>query len=806
MIRNILYTFVFILLISSVGSGQTLKQYIRAADEAFDKGDYYSALRYNLKALEFNSENLERLWFAAESARRFNTYTKAEAFYSTIISLDKNDKYKSAKYYLATMQLYQGKYTEAKASYERYLTENKDEDTELTAKAEKGLASLEWISMNDTLTGKGTQVNKLGEEINSIYTDFAPIRIEDKLFYSSNRFVDSTENCCPKNLYGKIISIKNGIPDTTINTLNVSLRHTAHTAANFAKNKVFYTICENKDSNKIRCDIYYRDFNNLNISKAQKLPNHINLSGFTNTQPSLGRDRTSGREILYWVSDRPGGIGGLDIWYAYLLNDTSFSEAQNLKEINTKEDDITPFFHSTTSELYFSSNGRIGYGGFDIYKVILTDKSPPNVLNLGSPINSSYNDMYFSLDDEGKQGLLSSNRKGSFYIDELQEACCNDIYDISMQPPVLKLLVKIVDKKTLAVLPGSKVQLINKTDPLSLPNQYTTSGKGDVLLDISRNTDYEILGENMGYFPTKETVTTYGLDKSQIIEKTIYLDRNVLTLHAFTFDKETQKELVQSKITLSDLTDKTIDSSYNDRANDFHFVIKKGHSFLITAERDGYITESMEFSTEINMEDSIRKDLYLVPKPLPELIPIALYFDNDQPDIKSNKKTTTKSYGETYTTYYNRRDQYKTEWIKDLPSEVQTAYASKYDAFFEDSIKGNYKKFTFFLDQMVSQLQAGYKVELILKGYASPRAETSYNKLLSERRINSIENEVLRFRNGIIKPFLDTKHLSFTHEPFGEEKSKQGISDDLVNQRLSVFSIEASQERRVEIINVILKN
>ena len=107
---------------------------------------------------------------------------------------------------------------------------------------------------------------------------------------------------------------------------------------------------------------------------------------------------------------------------------------------------------------------------------------------------------------------------------------------------------------------------------------------------------------------------------------------------------------------------------------------------------------------------------------------------------------------------------------------------------------------------MVGQLQAGYTIELILKGYASPRAETRYNKLLSERRINSIENEILRFRNGIFKSFADTKRLSFTHEPFGEEKSKQGISDDLINQRLSVYSIDASQERRVEIINVILKN
>lgn len=806
MIRNIFSTLLLILLISSVGSGQTLKQYIRAADDAYDKGDYYSALRYNLKALEFNSENIERLWYAAESARRFNTYTKAEELYTAVLGLDKSDKYKSAKYYVASMQQFQGKYIVAKESYERYLTENKDEDADLTAKAEKALASLEWIRMNDTLTPKGTQINKFGEEINSMYTDFAPVRIEDKLFYSSNRFVDSTENCCPKNLFGRVISVKNGIPDTNFNSLNVSLKHTAHTATNFEKNKIFYTICENKESNKIRCDLYYRDYKNVNNSRAVKLPNHINLPGFTNTQPTLGRDRNSGKEILYWVSDRPGGMGALDIWYSQILNDTSFSEALNLKEINTAEDDITPFFHSTTGELYFSTNGRLGYGGFDIYKVILTDQSPLNVLNLGSPINSSYNDMYFSLDDDGKKGLLSSNRKGSFYIDELQEACCNDIYDLILEPPVLKLLVKIVDKKTNAVLPGSKVQLINKTDPASLPNQYVTSGNGDVLLDISRNTNYEILAENAGYFPNKETVSTYGLDKSQIIEKTIYLDRNVLTLHAFTFDKETQKELAQTKIILSDLTDNTMDSSYNDKANDFHFVIKKGHSFLITAEKEGYIPESMEFSTANSTEDSIRKDLYLAPKPLPDLIPIALYFDNDQPDIKSKKKTTNKTYGETFTTYYNRRDQYKTEWIKDLPSAVQTEYASKYDAFFEDSIKGNYEKFTFFLDQMVSQLKAGYKIELILKGYASPRAETSYNKLLSERRINSIENEVLRFRNGIIKSFLDTKHLSFTHEPFGEEKSKQGISDDLINQRLSVFSIEASQERRVEIINVILKN
>lgn len=806
MYRNIFNTLLFILFISTVGSGQTLKQYIRAADDAYNTGDYYSSLRYNLKALEFNNQDLEVLWRAAESARKFNSYTKAEEFYSTILSLDKNDKYKSAKYYLALVQQFQGKYTEAGNSYQQYLTENKDEDASLTEKAEKGLASLEWIKTNDTLTLAGTQVTKLGEDVNTVYTDFAPVRIDDKLFYSSNRFIDSNETCCPKHEYGNIIAIKDGIQDTNIHRLNVSLKHTAHTAVNYTKNKLYYTICENTDSNKIRCDIYYRDFKNLTTTKAQKLPQPINMSGYTNTQPSIGRERATGKEILFWASNRPGGAGGMDIWYSYLQNDTSFSDIINLKEINTPEDDITPFYHSSTSELYFSTNGRLGYGGFDIYKVTLTDKSPPNVTNVGAPINSSYNDIYFSLDDEGKKGLLSSNRKGSFYVDELQEACCNDIFDISIQPPVLKLHVTVLDKNSKLLLPGSTVKLINKTDLSALPNTYSTSEKGDVLLDIIPNTDYEIQAENPGYFPNTETCSTYGLNKSQTIDKAIFLDRNVLTLHAFTFDKETQKELAQTKITLLDLTDKTKDTSYNNKSNDFHFVIRKGHSFRITAEKDGYIDESIEFTTENTTEDSIRKDLFLAPKPLPELIPIALYFDNDQPDVKSNKKTTAKSYGETYTAYYNRRDEYKGQWIKGLPSEVQTKYATRYDDFFEDSIKGNYDKFTFFLDQMVGQLQAGYTIELILKGYASPRAETRYNKLLSERRINSIENEILRFRNGIFKSFADTKRLSFTHEPFGEEKSKQGISDDLINQRLSVYSIDASQERRVEIINVILKN
>lgn len=805
--RSFFLLLVLFQLFYSLSFGQTLKQYNRATQEAFNKGDYYTALKYGLKALQFEGDSLDRLWIAAESARRFNSYSKAEELYTTIVTLDKKDQYTSAKFYKASMQEFQGKYSEAKKSYEMYLVENKGDDAYLTAKAEKGLASIDWINLNSNSVPEGTRVNRLGDDINSVYTDFAPVKIDDKLYYSSNRFATPKDSSsCSPPLFGNMIAVKNGVQDESLKSINVPFKHTANTAINVKKNRMYYTICENIDSNKIRCDLYYRDYNNSGYSIAKKLPDHINLSGYTNTQPSIGRDKISGKQILYWVSDRPGGKGKLDIWYSHLINDSTFSEAINLKEINTAEDDITPFIHSSTGELYFSSDGRLGYGGFDIYKVIPQNNSWSEAENLGTPINSSYNDIYFTLDNEGKKGLLSSNRKGSLYLDELQEACCNDIYDISIQPPHIKLNVKALDKKTMMLLPDTKVKIINKTDPSQKTDDYVTNENGEVLLDIARNTEYNIISNKTGYYEDTVFFSTYGVNKSQTIEKKIFLDRAVVMLHAFTFDKSTQKALPQTKVKLIDLTDNSIDSSFNNTANDFHFVIKKGHSYQTTAEKDGYNKVIEEINTTNISEDNIRKDLYLEPKTLPELIPIALYFDNDQPDIRSNEKSTKKTYSETFSNYYRRKEEFKRKWDSGINSDSQSEYNAKYDSFFEDTVKGNYEKFTFFLDQLINRLQEGTKYELVLKGYASPRAESPYNKHLSDRRISSVENGILKYRNGILKSFNKSQQLVFIHEPYGEEKSNPGVSDDLFNQRLSIYSIEASRERKVEIINIILKN
>lgn len=100
-----------------------------------------------------------------------------------------------------------------------------------------------------------------------------------------------------------------------------------------------------------------------------KLPDYINLTSSTQTQPNIGYNKLNNKEVLYFVSDRAGGKGGLDLWYSIIDANGNFSEPMNLAGLNTVQDDVTPFYHIPTNTLFYSSKGHLGLGGFDIYQV-----------------------------------------------------------------------------------------------------------------------------------------------------------------------------------------------------------------------------------------------------------------------------------------------------------------------------------------------------------------------------------------------------------------------------------------------------
>ena len=108
-----------------------------------------------------------------------------------------------------------------------------------------------------------------------------------------------------------------------------------------------------------------------------------------------------------------------------------FSQPFNLN-INTEGDDLSPFFHNESQTLYFSSDGRQTLGGFDVFKAAKKDQNWSEPEHMPVPVNSSYDDAYYVLNEGGTGGYLASKRLGSSYLDKFSEACCFDVYSFGI--------------------------------------------------------------------------------------------------------------------------------------------------------------------------------------------------------------------------------------------------------------------------------------------------------------------------------------------------------------------------------------
>jgi len=158
------------------------------------------------------------------------------------------------------------------------------------------------------------------------------------------------------------------------------------------------------------CDIYVSVIEEGKWQTPVRLPNTINTH-YWESQPSISADGN----MLFFVSNRPGGAGMHDIYWSRKDPVTGeWLPAENLSRINTSESEFSPFIHPDGKTLYFSSNGRIDcYGGYDIYKTVFENGvwSPP--VNIGAIFNSEEDDKYFVLSPNGEYAYFSSNREGS---------------------------------------------------------------------------------------------------------------------------------------------------------------------------------------------------------------------------------------------------------------------------------------------------------------------------------------------------------------------------------------------------------
>ena len=173
-------------------------------------------------------------------------------------------------------------------------------------------------------------------------------------------------------------------------------------------------------------------------------------------------------------------------------------------------------------------------------------------------------------------------------------------------------------------------------------------------------------------------------------------------------------------------------------------------------------------------------------------LPLNLYFHNDEPDCCTMNKNTLKSYKDAYVSYYKLKKVYENN-------------NSSTSTFFSNILQSNFNKLNKIAEALLSDLKKGRVLEITIKGFASPLYFNDYNLNLSQRRISSFVNYLKEYKNGVFRSYIESRSLIITDLPLGETNSSNSISDNPKDKKNSIYSIEAMLERKIEIVDIILK-
>ena len=201
--------------------------------------------------------------------------------------------------------------------------------------------------------------------------------------------------------------------------------------------------------------------------------------------------------------------------------------------------------------------------------------------------------------------------------------------------------------------------------------------------------------------------------------------------------------------------------------------------------------------------DVVRDTLFLTPF---NGLPLPLYFNNDRPNPNSTKVVATETYDKSYKDYYGQKRNFISQYTQLLAKNGSVPMAiNEMQQFFDTDIKVGFEKLTGYVSIMKTYLKKGKHIEIVIEGYASPLANASYNEYLTSRRINSVVKFLSSYSSGSLSKYIKNGQLDLRIKPLGESESASNVSDDNNDPVRSIYSLEASKERRVVIKDILIK-
>jgi len=494
----------FLLLFFPLVSFGQAKNYRALADTAFNRHEYYTAAYYykhiadgttdepkssvprssavkkiSSKKAETNQYIIYRL---AESYRLYKDYTDATIWYAQLAKEAPTAQYPLIPLWYGICLQANGKYNEALVQLKQFA--DNAPDPQYAALAKKEIISCEY-ALKQLEHPRAVDVSAL-VFLNKDQGDYALTVNLGRYWFTSSRLVDK-DKFYTNRVYSSAILDSTKALATNFNAFDKEGQIEYATSALDGTGTRMYLTRWYKKNGKTVSAIYFSQLINSVWQQPVRLNNTVNAEGYNSKHPFVSAD---GRR-LFFASDRPGGEGGDDIWESNLDDAGQPKTVSNLGDaVNTAYDEQSPYYDRADKVLFFSSNGFTGMGGFDVYRSEGDFGRWSAPVNLGYPVNSSKDDLYYSLDPTNPNKFYLSSARGS--------DCCLSLF--TGQYKFLYISGRVIDCRTNGGMAGARVILKDPDVKMGLAVKVTDA-KGDYVFQVKEKLPrYKLEISQKGYF------------------------------------------------------------------------------------------------------------------------------------------------------------------------------------------------------------------------------------------------------------------------------------------------------------------
>jgi len=482
-------------------SNKALKVYNEGLN-AYDFIDYPRAESNFKEAISIDKNFFEAYIMLGDLYTKQRKYIEAAKNYRVAVKLD-SLFFKPVFFTLANAELMSGDYSNALEHYKVYLAQDG-----MSAKnrivAGKNLKNCEFA-----ITAIKSPVlfnpESVGPSINSPDDEYWPSLTADgqKMMFTRQQAPGKQSEYGPSQEDFFISLLSNNLWQKSVNAgtpLNTSQNEGAQSLSSNG-NYMYFTACDRPGAFG-SCDIYFSSYSDGKWSEPSNVGSPVNTKSWE-SQPSISADG----KTLYFSSSRPGGFGGKDLWYSMFTEKNIWSKPVNMGEkINSDGDEMSPFIHFDGKTLYFSSEGKVGMGGFDIYYSRMNDDSTwAEPQNLGYPINSYNDELGLIIEAAGQKAYFSSVRDKS----NGKDIFSFNLYESARPNSVSYMKGKVFDKETGKLLKAD-YELINlSTGKTTIKS--TTDLTGNFLVCLPSGFNYGINVNKAGYLFYSESFMLEGM-------------------------------------------------------------------------------------------------------------------------------------------------------------------------------------------------------------------------------------------------------------------------------------------------------